>query len=130
MFDKLKALFQPQTKVVYKVVEVPTPRTHLQGGEKEVRESIYTLAAHPGFVALTSRLSLQCAALKTKLNHERHADMRAVDFLQAGVYWSNWLMLELQRATTKMPERKLDAMEEEVAAFREIDAQLERVGMD
>lgn len=120
-FDK------PKEEPRYKIVEVPEVRPSLKR-DTELQESIATLASHPGFQAILNRLALQSAQLKTKLNFERHADMRAIDFLQAGIYWSNWLAQELRRATTKVPERRVDPFQEELNAFREIDAQIERVG--
>ena len=124
----LKKLLQPEVIVKYQIVEVPENRTHLKGGDKELREVISTLSAHAGFIALTDRLNTMNFMLKTKLNGERHADLRAVDFLQAGIYWSHWLQQEVARSTTKMPERPVDAMDEEIQAFRQIDAAIERIG--
>jgi hypothetical protein len=115
-------------KIVYRVVELPESRTHLKGGEKETREMIATLSSNPAFTALTQRLGTMNAALRSRLVGEHHADMRAVDFLQAGVYWSNWLQMEVQRATIKMPERSADAMQDELEAFQAIDSAIERVG--
>jgi len=116
--------FKPKT--TYKVVELDK-RLSVKA-DKEVAESVATLSAHPGFVYLTQRLDTQNAALKAKLVFEKHTNMDAVTFLQAGIYWSNWLKLEIQRATTKAPERAVDPFDEELAAFKEIDAQIERVG--
>lgn len=121
-----KQLLTPVVK--YKIVEVPGNRTHLKGGDKEIREAIQTLSAHAGFIALTDRLNTMNSMLKSKLNAERHPDLRQVDFLQAGIYWSNWLKQEVARSTTKMPERPVDPLAEEEQAFRELDAALERVG--
>jgi hypothetical protein len=74
-------------------------------------------------------LAVQNAALKGRLDHSFHKDLREVDILQAGVFWSNWLRSELERATVGAPQgRQVDPMEEELAAFRAIDAQIERVG--
>jgi hypothetical protein len=119
---------KPEIVVKYKVIEVPEARTHLKGGDKEIREVVQTLSSHAGFIWLTDRLSVMNAALTTKLKGERHPDLRQVDFLQAGIYWSNWLKQECARATTKMPEKQVDALAEEEQAFREIDAAIERIG--
>jgi len=126
MFRWIQDLF-PKPEPQYKIVELTEPRTLSQLGDSEMRESIYTLASHPGFVSLMNKLAYQSQSLKTKLAHERHADLRSVDFLQAGIYWSNWLRQELTRVTTKLPERQLDPMEEELRAFKEIDATIERI---
>jgi hypothetical protein len=111
--------------VVYKVVELPNPRPMFS--EKESREALVTLSAHPGFTVLTQRLAAQNALLRSKLVSEHHKDMRSVDFLQAGVYWSNWLTQELTRVTTKQEVLYKDAMDEELEAFRAIDATIERI---
>lgn len=127
LFKWLPMYDVPKSAPQYKIVELSEPRLSSQR-DKELQESIATLAAHPGFQAVLNRLSLQTAQLKAKLAYERHTDMRAIDFLQAGIYWSNWLAQELKRATTKLPERRLDPMTEELDAFREIDRLIERVG--
>jgi hypothetical protein len=124
----LKKLLTPEVVVQYRIVELPENRTRLKGGDKEIREAIGTLSSHAGFVALEARLNVMNGLLKTKLNGERHADLRAVDFLQAGIYWSQWLQQEVARATTKMPERAVDALADEADAFKQIDAAIERVG--
>lgn len=115
-------------KEVYKIVELAIPRS-LQSVDSNLRESILTLQAHPGFVYLLNKLAYQNAALRTKLCGERHSSIDDVAFLQAGVYWSNWLANELKMATAKVAERQLDPMAEELKAFQALDSQLERVGM-
>jgi hypothetical protein len=121
-------LFQPEVIVKYRIVELPEIRTHLKGGDKEIREVISTLSSHAGFIYLTDRLNRMNAAIDSKLKSERHADMRAVDFLQAGIYWTQWLQGEVARATQgKQPERSIDPMQEELDAFKEIDAAIERI---
>ena len=115
----------------YKIVEVELPRSPLQGGDsEEMRASIATLPSHPGFQHLLKKLALQNAALKSKLTFERHSTIDEVNFLQAGVYWSNWLLTELKRTTVKVVAQRLDPEEEELRAFQELDRQLERVGME
>lgn len=133
MFEKIKGLFSRQSVVEvvtkYKVVELDEPR----GSDEEdevMKESIATLNSHPGFLHLVKKLGRQRAYLRSKLAFEKHSDLREVDFLQAGIFWCNWLNTEIKRATIKLPPRKLDAMEEELRAFREIDAQIERVGAE
>lgn len=126
MWKWLRKLFKPT--VVYKLVEVPSLRTPLQEGP-EILESVTTLNAHPGFLYLMQRLSLQNAAIKTQLSFVQPKDMRQVDFLQAGIYWSNWLQMEMDRATKRPSRNVKDVMQEELDAFREIDSQIERVGM-
>ena len=123
-----KLLNRPVVEVVkYKVVEVESPRTPFQV-DKATQESIATLSSHPGFVALMHKCAYVNAALKTKLAGEHHKDLREVDFLQAGIYWSNWLLMESRRSTTKLPQKISDAFADEESLFGEVDAHIERVG--
>lgn len=126
-------LFKPEVVVKevnkYQVVELDMPRS-LSQGNAEMAQSVQTLAGHPGFNHLINKLSYQRAALKTRLEQSRHTSLEEVYFLQAGVYWSNWLKTEINRATVKTGGVPQDAFEEEMAAFKEIDAALERVGME
>ena len=133
MFEWIKGWFSRPSVVEvitkYQVIELDEPR----GSEDEdeaMKESIATLNSHPGFLHLVKRLSRQRAYLRSKLDFEKHTDLREVDFLQAGIFWCNWLNTEIKRATIKVAPRKLDAMEEELRAFREIDQQIERIGME
>jgi len=115
-----------QEPVQYKIVELT--KRGPQSNEEGIKESVATLASHPGFVWLIKRLELQRSALKSKLDLEKHETLREVDFLQAGIYWAGWLQQETARMTTKLPQRKLDPFEEELVAFRELDSAIERVG--
>jgi hypothetical protein len=127
MFEGIKKFFTP--KVIYKLVEVKAPLQRVQW-DNNTREAITTLAAHPGFVALQQRLMLQKAQLETTLTRSVHKDLRAIDYLQAGIFWSNWLQDQIEKATVKGSSRQVnDAYDEELRAFQAIDAQIERVGM-
>lgn len=110
-----------------KLVEVPVLRTQ-SGWDREQRETVSTLSAHPGFVLLTDRLALQGSALKTKLNADRHPGIRDVEFLQSGIFWCAWLQNQVAAATTRTAVRRQDAAEEDVAAIREIESAYNRVG--
>lgn len=120
-----------QPTIQYKIVEVEVPRTPLQGVDsEEMRASIATLPSHPGFQYLIKKLALQHAQLRSKMDFERHTDLREVDFLQSGLYWSAWLDNEVKRTTVKYTAQRIDPMADELQAFQEIDSQIERVGMD
>lgn len=127
MWNWLKNLFKQ--RVVYRIVELPALRTPLEEGP-EILASVATLSAHPGFIHLLQRLALQNAALKTQLNYVQQRDLRQVDFLQAGIFWSNWLQMEVDRATKRPTRIPKDVMDEEMAAFQELDRNIERVGME
>lgn len=119
--------FSKSVPVEYKIVEVSSPRANLKR-DKETGESIATLSSHPGFVALLNRLLLQNQFLKSKLDNERHSDMREVDFLQSGIYWSNWLQQEVNREVMRMTRPSYTATDEEDEALGAIDSHIERVG--
>ena len=123
---------KPEIEVVEKVVEVPTYKVielaepaRLSLSEKEFREIVPTLAANPAFVALTQRLNTQYAYLRTQLEQNPKADLH---FLQSGIYWCRWLQNQVRMATVKIPERRVDPFDEELQAFKEIDATIERIG--
>jgi hypothetical protein len=113
-----------------RILEVPV-ETRLKGGaDQDERMAIMTLATNPGFLALVRRFRFAGEALKNKLNFERQASMDDVAFLQAGIYWCRWLDNEINREVLKTKRVVVDAEAEEVEAFRKIDAQLERIGME
>lgn len=128
MFTRLKQLFAP--RVVYKIVEVKAPRPTYRWDEN-TRDSVATLSAHPGFVALIERLGVTKAQLESKNNTQWKKDLREADFLQAGIFWCNWLQDQVAKSTVKGSLHKyVDPMAEELAAFKELDARIERVGME
>ena len=127
MFNWLKK-FLPE-RVVYKVVEVKTPRA-AQPWTKEVKDAISTLEYHPGFIALRDRLGLQREMLKTRCATEYHKEQRETDYLQAGVFWLGYIQDMIGQATKLNPSAPVDPMQEELDAFRQLDAQIERIGMD
>lgn len=110
-----------------KLVEVPVLRTQ-SGWNRELRETVATLASHPGFVALTDRLALQAASLKAKLAADRHPTLRDVEFIQSGIFWCNWLQNQVAAATTRTAVRRQDAADEDIAAIKEIEATYAKVG--
>jgi hypothetical protein len=131
-----KKLFSPPEpavvyidRPVYQVIEVKGPRS-TQAWTKEVKDAIGTLPSHPGFIALTERLALQRQLLENKLSREFHKDLRETDYLQAGVFWLGYLQQLVAQATKLAPAAPVDAMQEELDAFRQIDAQIERIGME
>lgn len=116
-------------KIVYKIVEIKAPRTSGRWS-KDIKDAIATLPSHPGFVAVADRVNLQRQMLVNKLATEFHKDLRECDYLQAGVLWLGYLQRLLDEAT-QMPQRiEVDAYEEEMEAFRKLDAQIERIGME
>lgn len=114
---------------VYRVVEVPAGRTPRKW-TKETRDSVATLMHHPGFLALVERLALQRSMLESKLAREYRKDLRENDWLQAGVFWLDYISTVMDQATATPRTAQRDAMEEELEAFKAIDATIERIGMD
>lgn len=114
-------------KIVYKVVEVKD--RPIQEWDKETKDAISTLPAHPGFLAVMNRLSLQRQMLNTKLSASYHKELREVDFLQSGLYWLNYIQNTVEQATkVRNAPKQLDAYDEEREAFERINAAIERVG--
>lgn len=135
MFTRLKKLFTPPVpqvieveKVVYKVVEVKGPRI-VQAWDKETKAAVATLQTHPGHIAVMDRLALQRQLLESKLTREYRKELREVDFLQSGVFWLGYVQELISKATNSPVAVYKDAMQEEMEAFRELDAKIERVGM-
>jgi hypothetical protein len=118
-----------RVQTIYKVVEVRAPRSN-QPWTKEIKDAIATLPSHPGFIALIDRLNLQKQMLENKCSREFHKDQRETDYLQAGVFWLGYLQDLVAKATKLMPPAPADAYAEELEAFKQIDAQIERIGMD
>jgi hypothetical protein len=120
-------LFPVRERVVYKIIEVPSPKTQMRW-DKETKDSVAMLAHHPGFTALTERLTLQRAVLISELSRSTNADKDV--YLKAGIFWTEWLENIVSLATRKGSSKAFDPLQEELDAFREIDSQIERVGMD
>lgn len=129
MFTRLRKLFAtPTPVVVYKIVEIKGPRV-IQKWDKETKAAVNTLQSHPGFIAILDRLALQRQMLETKNNKEVKKDLREGDFLQSGIFWLGYVQELVSKAVDLPVSIPQDAMQEEMEAFRELDAKIERVGM-
>lgn len=131
-----KKLFKPPVpevievdKIVYKIIDVKGPRIAVKW-DKEIKAAVATLQSHPGFLAILDRLALQKAMLETKNNGEFHKELREVDHLQSGIFWLGFVQQLIHKASEMPLPGPRDAMAEELEAFRELDAKIERVGMD
>jgi hypothetical protein len=113
----------------YKIVALKEPRT--KEWDKETRDAVAALTAHPGFLAVVNRLATQRQMIQTKLSSGFHKELREVDYLQAGIFWLDYVQEQVNKATqVKLTARPTEAYDEELEAFKQIDAQLERVGME
>ena len=124
----VNALLGRETKQ-YVVVELKAPRS-TQQWSKETKDAVATLPFHPGFSALMDRVNLHRQMLVHKLATEFHKDQRESDYQQAGVYWLGYIQELVSKATAVPQAPRLDPMQEELEAFRAIDATIERVGME
>jgi len=135
MFSRIKDALrvwlkvEPQVVEVIKVVEVKSPRI-TSSWDKDTRDAVSTLQSHPGWVAIQERLSLQRQMLENKLAHEFHKELRSIDYIQAGIFWLGYIQDQIAKASERPTNRVQDPMKEELDAFRAIDAQIERVGME
>jgi hypothetical protein len=113
----------------YRVVEVERPRAELTE-LPEMREGLKALSSNPYVEWLVGRLKAQKNNLETRLKATRFDRVEDVSFVQSGVFWTGWLERELERLTAAPQKPELPPYEKELEAFREIDALLERVGLD
>lgn len=117
----------PVEVIQYKIVEVKE-RKNIEW-DKNTRDAVATLPSHPGFIALIDKLALQRQLLQSKNNTQVKKDLREADWIQAGIHWLGWMQEFVDKSTQlRTQPRQMDAYEEELAAFKEIDAQIERVG--
>lgn len=129
MFGWFKSQPKVVEKIVYKVIEVRAPRSATKWS-KELKDSVATLASDPRFIALAERIALHKQMLENKCSHEFHKDLRETAYLQAGVFWLGYLD-RLVAESTKAPRAiQSDAYDEELEAFKLLDANIERIGMD
>lgn len=110
----------------FTIVEIERPRQM----DKPPDDVLITLQHHPGFTYLTERLRTQRFALEAALKRGKHATLRDVDILQAGIYWAGWLETQIQSALklTQALEIPKPAFQEEQDAFNEIHNALQLVG--
>ena len=111
----------------YKIIEVERPRT-APSEVPELREGLKALGANPYFIWLLGRLKAQRNFLETRLKESRFDKIEDVSFVQSGLFWTGWLEREVERLTVAPPRPELTPEEQEIEAFRQIDALLERVG--
>lgn len=117
-------------KQQYSIVEVERNSVFPSGIESQGKPALASLAHHPGFRYLLSKLRLQKSLLEGKLKSERHQSLKDVEFLQSGIMWTAWLQGQLDNAVgvenNSSPPRI--TMAEELEAFQEIQSQFELVG--
>lgn len=117
-----------KSPVQFKVVEVERPSPALDWSIEEQR-AIVSLAGHPGLDALMRKLKLQRSLLESQLRSKRHSDIRQVDNLQSGIFWTNWLERQVREQVSKketQPPR--DALDLEKSEFERVATALELVG--
>jgi len=113
----------------YQVVKV-TDTEPVPALDREMQETLSTLAAHPGFVYLLKRLRYQRGLLLARLQGSKHNSLHEVQLLQSGVYWSNWLEAQfnelMNRALLHAQERKATSEEQEILG--QVQSTIELVG--
>lgn len=110
----------------YSIVEVEKPVTII---DPDAAASVRTLSGHPGFTYLLAKLKLQRSLLETKLKSSKHREMRDVEFLQSGIFWSKWLEDQINQEvyiTPSAPQKPVG--EDEAAIFERVRAAIETVG--
>jgi hypothetical protein len=112
--------------VKYKIIEVPKGRTH-KGWDKNTREAVASLSAHPGFIALMEKKAFQADVLNSELKNKRHADIRSADFIQSGIFWLTWDSQQVSKALYNTEPIYKNVEQEDMEAIKEIQSAFEKV---
>jgi len=110
---------EPELEVVhhYQTVEIEAPASLPGLHDPETPQAVAALNAHPGFMFLMAKLKMQRSLIESKLKHERHHDIREVDNLQSGIFWTRWLEDQVNNAVfslSKPKPRLVDPSDEEI----------------
>lgn len=106
------------------------PQVKLEKLDQPTQEAIIGLQFHPGFQYLMQKLRYQRGLLQAALQQNRQETMADVEFLKSGIAWTGWLEQQIATETRAKnrprPEIPTDTEEQ---AFKQIEAQLEEVGL-
>lgn len=129
MFERYRDLFgkHPAPAVV---LEIPVHK-RLEPLDEDSREAVKALENHPGWRYLMGKLRLQRQFLDTKL-HERQADLRNVDFIQSGLFWTAWLDEQVRKEVEReqRPVVKKSLTNPEMEALAAAQAAIEVIGQN
>ena len=114
-----------------KIVEVEKPR-NLAQLDQEGKKSVRTLSGHPGFLYLLEKLKIQRALLEAKLKNDHHADLREVELLQSGIFWSRWLEDQLHKEVYEaIPHRApVDPTPDELTFLKQVQNDIQLIGAE
>lgn len=119
---------KPKEKLL--IVEVEKPR-EIPDLNDESRDAVLSLQHHPGFQYLLARLKVQRHALQARLQKDRHSTMKDVEFLQSGVFWTDWLQAQISREVFKTSgPRTADPVPSEQELIERVLGQLDIVGRE
>jgi hypothetical protein len=110
------------------VVEVEVPRPADLTLSKEMKESLATLAQHPAFVYLLRRLRMQRHNLEAQLRDGRHENLRDVEFIQSGIFWTSWLQGQIDTLVGRTAPIPTAASPSEIEAFEAVHQHIDLVG--
>lgn len=115
----------------YRIVEIKKPRL-ANVEDEELRASLRALGNMPSFNFLLDRAKTQSSLLESRLKTTRFDESKIAEiaWLQAGIFWLNWIERDHALLTKQPPKPELPATDQELQAFRQIDALLERVGIE
>lgn len=123
--------FTPEVVVKTEYVPLEVRVVEVEKGETlpvysdDLKRSVGTLQAHPGFLYLLQKLNAQRAYLRTTLETKRHPDLKEAEFLQSGIAWSGWLEAELKKAVSLPAPAAMQASPTEQSIFEESQRMLE-----
>lgn len=114
-------------KPKFTIVEIDRGTTIPVDGGKEAAK---TLSHHPGYLYLLQRLRLQRGMLETQLKRNYNSDHQVDTWLKAGIFWAEFFEREAkQEANIPSGETPRLAVDDEIAAFKELRAALTEVGI-
>lgn len=96
--------------------------------DAELRESVRSLAWHPGFRYLRDKLTFQRQALLARLAQSKHASLSDAEFIQSGIAWASWLEAQLDKATASATRHATPTTPSEEDLIEQVKASIERVG--
>lgn len=125
MVKWLKKLFSHKEVIILELpltIQLPEP-------DPNMREALIALGAHPGFRYLTNKLRFEHAAIESRLKKQHHENLREVDFLQVGLFWTGWLQRQIDKELRRKENQSYRiSTEAELSAFNEVSKAIEQVG--
>lgn len=116
-------------KTEYKVLHVQALERPAEPN-KDIRDAVATLAGHPGFQWLLTKLRYQKAVLESKLHTERYDNIQDYHLLQSGIIWLKYLEDTVDREITHVTKPVEDIPKSFRPSIEDLRRHIEFVGKD